>query len=689
MGIRLGGRDVGSMRVDFYIPGNVGPFLPYACEIVRLDVAGGLVTAQWRHQARDVFVTLSLSEDDGLLSGSLAACGSGCVLIRLTWEMPNGTRGFPFVPGFMYGYNQGGLNPNATYPQLNSEPAEKFAQPWCSDAWYVRADRSTHGLAAVITDGFACAIGGRDVSRYPSGVVAEKNGLVIKGTDPQAISFSLGFANIPFTYGASAGCRNYFGRTEGYVNLDKGAVKSDFFMLGFQHNRRHEAAARLLRESYELMHDSVTGCGDLDKGVDDVSGAIVEYLYSDRCRMFLTGWSAVEEVTRQMDGQMSVGWVGGTSVAFPLLRAGRMRDCRKWIEAASLVMDNIAVNARSEKSGLFFENYDMTTGEWNARGWWYNYLEKPGHSGYVNGHACHYLLRAYMLESEYGVERIAWLDAARAVLDHVAEEQGDDGRFGYTYCEETGKILDGDGFSGCWFVPAFANLYRITREKRYLDIASNAMVFYRRYVEEFNVWGGPHDIHKSPDEEGILAFIEGARFLHEYTGDAVFLRDLTNGLDYEFSWKFSYNVVNEIEPLKSLNWCSTGGSVTSVNNSHIHPMGSQILEAMDYATRVTQDQYLIARLQDTLQWTLTSYAQYDGHYGWGKPGLINERFCYTDSLLLERWPDGSPASTWFLAHSWASGAVLEGLTGICDFLNDGVLPVGRLADRDIILNQPS
>ena len=43
--------------------------------------------------------------------------------------------------------------------------------------------------------------------------------------------------------------------------------------------------------------------------------------------------------------------------------------------------------------------------------------------------------------------------------------------------------------------------------------------------------------------------------------------------------------------------------------------------------------------------------------------LINERFCYTDSLLNERFPDGSPSSTWFCGHSWASGAVLEGLAG--------------------------
>jgi hypothetical protein len=142
----------------------------------------------------------------------------------------------------------------------------------------------------------------------------------------------------------------------------------------------------------------------------------------------------------------------------------------------------------------------------------------------------------------------------------------------------------------------------------------------------------------------------------------MFLTDLITGLDYEFSWKFAYDVHNEVEPLRSMDWRSTGGSVTSVNNSHIHPMGSQIIESILYACEITGDHYIASRLYDTLEWTLNAYLQYDGHYGWGKKGMINERFCYTDSLLAERFPDGSPAGTWFCAHAWASGAVLEGLT---------------------------
>ena len=42
---------------------------------------------------------------------------------------------------------------------------------------------------------------------------------------------------------------------------------------------------------------------------------------------------------------------------------------------------------------------------------------------------------------------------------------------------------------------------------------------------------------------------------------------------------------------------------------------------------------------------------------------MSERFCHSEGLLTEKWPDGSPASTWFALMPWACGSLLEGLTG--------------------------
>lgn len=661
----------GLLHAYIHRPGNDSYFYPLRCRVVSVLSNDDGARVEWQCEDEGVSVLLDLKVREAGYSGVLRSSGRGHAIIRLVWELPEGERGFPFVPAFMYGWNEGGGSPYATHPQLSKGEKCGHARPWVADEWLMRTDRSSHGLTSVITDSLVRAIGGRDVCRYADGSVAEKTGLGISSTDPHRLTFSLGFGNAPYTHSVYPG-RNYCSRPEAYVNLDRGDVAADFFIFIFENDDRQSGAARLLRESYALLHDAVGEAGEVEEAVRAIGDALVRYGYSPEARDFLVCFH--EEDGKAVSSNFAVSqmvllagfpsaWAGGLRTAYPLLLAGHELGNDLWLRHARDAIDNIVENGMSEKSGLFFENHDLVKKEWSARGFWYEAIENPGHSGYVNGQICHYLLLAYLTEDKAGIHRPEWLAAAKRVLDHVAAAQGDEGGFGYTYSEEDGSLLDGDGFSGCWFTPAFATLYRITERKKYLDVARRAMDFYRRDVEAFHVYGGPLDIHKGPDGEGILAWIEAARTLHELTGEEQFLGDLVKGLDYEFSWKFAYNVVNEVEPLKSKDWCSTGGSVTSVNNSHIHPLGSQISNSILYAAEVTGDPYIWSRLVDTVRWTLTTYLHHDGDYGWGKRGMICERYCYTDSLLVERFPDGSPASTWFCAQSWASGAVLEGLTG--------------------------
>lgn len=659
LGVSLDGCDTGTLCVYVIRPGNNQSFSPWPCEINSVICDEHEAKVVVRCDDEDVMAAIKLERSSLGFKGSFSASGSGSAIVRLVWKLPAHQQGFPFVPAFMYGFNEGGQSPSAMYPQLSNSRNQGPAKPWVADEWLMRTDRSSHSLTSIIADVMTFAIGGRDVCRFENNVVAEKTGIGISSTDPHCLSFSLGFTNQPFTYSAHAG-KNFISRPEGFVDLENGEVTSEFFLFLFRENNRHQAAAKLLRSSYDILHDRIDSLEDLPKAIKAVADALLEYGYNEEAKNFyITLYEDNKEVSDR--NNFPIAWTGGVQAAYPLLAAGHLLKQEKWVHCARDVFDNIAENGISEKSGLFFENYNLASDKWNTHGWWYGALEKPGHSGYVNGQACHYVLLGYLVEKQEGIERTSWFNAAKRVLDCVLQTQGQDGRFGYTYNENNAEILDDDGFSSCWFTPALVSLYLITAEKKYFTAAIKAMDFYRGYIEEFHVYGGPHDIFKSPDEEGVLAWCNAAMLLHCVTEDDRFLSDLLMGLDYEFSWKFAYNVVSEVEPLKSLNWCSTGGSVTSVNNSHIHPMGSAIVSCISYAAAQSRDSYLRARLDDTLRWTGTIYLHHDGHYGWGKKGMVNERFCYTDSLLLERFPDGSPASTWFCGHSWASGSVLEGL----------------------------
>lgn len=662
--VAIGNETAGTMWVDVYRPGNNQCECPWRCKVVSVKSDDKSATIEFHREDEDVTAVIELTHHDDGLVGKFAAFGKGHCNVRLIWDLPAGKKGYPFVPAFMYGRNEGGKSPDAIYPQLTSQtnPAAR-SKPWLADQWLVRADRSSHGTTSVICDDYTYAIGGRDVSRFDDGAVAEKNGIGMSSTDPHRLTFSLGFVNKPYVFCTIPG-RNYYGRPDGYVNLDKGKASSEFFMFLYKSENRAKAAGKLLRLSYDLLHDTINDAGSVADGIEAISAVLAERGYCKEAKNFYTSFRHDSRPELNIGSHnFCSGWAGGSRTVYPFLVAAHQLKNKEWLQCARDIFDNFAENAYSKKSGLFNENYDISIDQWNCKGWWHGLMEQPGHSGYVNGQLCHYLLAAYQIEKDAGKEQTKWLESAIKVLDRIAKVGRKKGRFGFTLSTEDGSAQETDGFTGCWFTPAFANAYRITGEQKYLDVARQAMDAYRGDVEAFHVFGGPHDIWKSPDEEGILAWIDAARIMHEITGEQRFLDDLVLGLDYEFSWKFAYNVVNEVEPLKSMNWCSTGGSVTSVNNSHIHPMGVAIAPSILYAVEQLDDEYLKSRLIDTVRWGLTLYLHHDGEYGWGKKGMINERYCYTDCLLLERFPDGSPASTWFCAHSWASGAVLEGLVG--------------------------
>ncbi len=656
----------GVVRAFLIRPGNDNFYRPVLLKAVSACSTEGLQKVEWAEADGTVEASLMLESVEGALAGRFAAGGKGCGIVRLVWEVPGGSY-FPFVPGFMYGYNRGGGSRWATYPQLTDSTAGGFDKPWQAEEWLVRTDRSTHGFSALLGEGTAYAIGGRDTFTLDGRKAAGKTGIGISNTGLRRISFSIGFCNVPYTYSVIPG-RNFSGRPEAYADFSEGTAEAEVFFLSEKCAGIRTGASGLMRKSYGLQHDQVNYSGSVKDAAEAVAAALAEYGYCREAGNFFVtmSYNPGSDSTGYRNGLFNTAWAGGLRSACPLLHAGVRLGRNDWADKAGSVFDNVATNALSAASGLFFENFDPGKEEWNTRGWWYRMLENPGHSGYINGQACYYLLSAYRLLKQKGFVREQWLQAAVGVLGRAAAAQGEEGSFGYTYSETDGSILDKDGFSGCWFTPAFALGYELTSESAFLFAAQKAMQHYRSFVKEFNVYGGPHDIFKSPDEEGILAFIKAAHILHRNTGGQEFLEDLKAGLEYEFSWKFAYNAVPELEPLKSKKWCSTGGSVTSVNNSHIHPMGSSILGSIAYAAKTTGDVYFAQRYEDTLKWTLTVYLHYDGDYDWGKKGLINERFCYTDSLLAERYPDGSPSSTWFCAHSWASGAVLEGLMEVLD-----------------------
>ena len=106
------------------------------------------------------------------------------------------------------------------------------------------------------------------------------------------------------------------------------------------------------------------------------------------------------------------------------------------------------------------------------------------------------------------------------------------------------------------------------------------------------------DTFKSIDSEGNLAFIRAARLLHEATGRETYLQMLEAGAHYEYLWRYGFRARPEARPLKDSRWNSCGGTITSVSNPHIHPMGVVATEDLIYLSDRTGDPYHRSRADE-------------------------------------------------------------------------------------------
>ena len=98
-------------------------------------------------------------------------------------------------------------------------------------------------------------------------------------------------------------------------------------------------------------------------------------------------------------------------------------------------------------------------------------------------------------------------------------------------------------------------------------------------------------------------------------------------------------------------------------------MGLNISADLKYLADMTGDPYHLARFEDGINFGLNIVSLYPEVAGYGRPGVVSERYCPSDGLTIETYPDGSPSSLWFAYNAWAAACVLEGLAESYDGTN--------------------
>lgn len=589
-------------------------------------------------------------------------------VIRIAMPVVAGTPRF-FLPGFMYGTNRGEapLVVDSKCPRLRQN-GEFPASSW----WMVRSDRLSHPCAFAYGDGRLTGFAASpyfvycDNQRKPwqPGIQGEFDQYTGFGCSlqPGEIWYTLGYENAPWFFLDS---HQYSPRTPLDANvftLAKGetvAVYLHCFDIPAGDERAlHDA----LKWVYWQYHETPRRLLSVKETVRDIATAITHDAWLPEHHTY-SGFVFDRGDHFEYNPLPSISWTNGLSAAVPMLISSlRLKDEAMRQQALDCIDDIVdhSINEQNDMPYLIKQD-----GQWSNFGWWYDRQRTPGHAAYLVGQSVYLILKAYEWEKrERSIEHDSWLAFAKRVIARTEKSRNADGEYPYILSEKTGAGVEYDSFSGAWCMAAAAYYSFLTGNRAYMDTLLYSEGWYHdAYVRHQECYGGPLDIDKNIDSEGILAYIRAVRYLHEITGEAYLLDHLRDALYYEYTFKFCYNSPIKVPPLSTIGWSSCGGSITSVTNPHIHPMSSSVMDEMFYFLSKQEDAYIRSRLEDTLLWSCQCHNTIDREYGYGRKGWMSERFCHSEGLVRERYPDGTLASTWFALMPWACGAILEGLTG--------------------------
>ncbi len=575
-----------------------------------------------------------------------------------------------FMPGFLYGTNRGDapLHTDSKAPRLRPGNPDFPASSW----WMTRSDRLSHPAVFAFTgDRIVGLCASPYYLRTDGGITAWAPG--VAGTwlqyagfgcdlDRRRLSYTLGYENAPWFF---LDAHHYTPRSPlsgGRFCLAPGETVC-FTAAEFSYAAAGETGLNAaIRKVYSLYHEPPRRCQSPASAVRTIAEAVGSAAWLPE-RQAYAGFVFDKPSSREVRPLPSISWTNGLAAAVPMLQAALRLDREDLRSQALQCIDHIVQTSINPRNGLPFTA--EVDGQWGNRGWWYDMQPVPGHAAYLVGQAVYLILKAYRAERQLsGKTHEDWLEYARKVLCVTERSRNGDGEYPYIFSGETGAGLCYDSLSGAWCMAAASLYCALTGETGWLPgLLAAERHYYRAFVSRMECYGGPLDIDKQTDSEGILAYIRAVRWLHGITGEPELLEHLRDALEYEFTFKFCYNSPIKVPPLSKVGWSSCGGSITSVCNPHIHPMSSSVIDELLYAVRLTGDAYIRSRLEDTVRWSCQVSATRDGEYDYGKTGWMSERFCHSEGLLTETYPDGAPASTWFALMPWACGCILEGLAG--------------------------
>ena len=138
---------------------------------------------------------------------------------------------------------------------------------------------------------------------------------------------------------------------------------------------------------------------------------------------------------------------------------------------------------------------------------------------------------------------------------------------------------------------AFAKLYEITKEEKYLAMADKALRFYmERDVDKFICTAGALDT-TCVDKETSTPFIISGILLYQLTGEKYYLTCAEKAAYYFTSWMYHYDPVYAPDSDKvKYGVCFKGLTSVSAQHHHLDPYGGLVVPYLYKLAELTGDE---------------------------------------------------------------------------------------------------
>jgi len=245
------------------------------------------------------------------------------------------------------------------------------------------------------------------------------------------------------------------------------------------------------------------------------------------------------------------------------------------------------------------------------------------------------LMRAYEDEQRLGRTHASWLAWVQQFADWLLTKERLGGGFIRSWMPRTAEVVSDSPTSSFMVVPFYAQLYRLTGRKKYLDVAIRTADFAWNQGQDLGRFvGGTIDNPNVIDKEAATISLEGYLALHDITKDSRWLEYAKAAAAMAETWMYIWNVpMPDDAPDASLQWKrgvpTTGMQLIATGHSLVDAYMAFDVASFGRLYRLTGDKHYLEVASILLHNTKAMIELPGRPLGLRGPGWQQEHYCFS------------------------------------------------------------